>query len=313
MTTAQYLPQPGVLSDPEPFAEYLTFIIEGDIDTHEMIETAFSKLDGIEKSIRQKAPESNLSLTIGFSHNGWSTLFSDQPLPTGLEAFTAMQDGNRTFPATAGDVFIMVKSTRMDLNFQAAKYCKEALNGFARLDEDIQGFVYLDNRDMIDFVDGTENPISQERIEAVVCENIQPQYNGGSFLTVQRYVHRTALWDSQQTSEQEKTVGRTKLDNIELDDDHKPAWAHNEKSKVEIDGEEIKMFRQNRPFGNALEHGTMFIGFANAPSVIKTSLQQMIYADENGHYDKLLDYVDAKTGANYFVPPISFLQQYTDE
>jgi len=95
---------------------------------------------------------------------------------------------------------------------------------------------------------------------------------------------------------------------VELDDDTKPAWAHNAKSKVEQEGREIKMFRQNRPFGN--EHGTMFVGFARSPEVLATSLRQMITADENGAYDRLLDFVEAKTGTNYFVPPQTFLEQF---
>lgn len=102
------------------------------------------------------------------------------------------------------------------------------------------------------------------------------------------------------------------MDNVELDDETKPAWAHNAKSKVEQDGEEIKMFRQNRPFGNAMEHGTLFVGFARSPVVLMTSLRQMITADENGDYDRLLDFVEAKTGTNYFIPPQTFLDTFAE-
>ena len=102
------------------------------------------------------------------------------------------------------------------------------------------------------------------------------------------------------------------MDNIELDDDVKPVWAHNAKSKVEIDNVEIKMLRQNRPWGNAQEHGTFFVGFSSSPEIIKISLSQMIYADEEGHYDRLLDFVDAKTGGLYFMPSKPFLAQFSD-
>jgi putative iron-dependent peroxidase len=102
------------------------------------------------------------------------------------------------------------------------------------------------------------------------------------------------------------------MDNVELDDHAKPAWAHNAKSKVERDGEEIAMFRQNRPFGNAMEHGTMFVGFARSPEVIATSLRQMITADDNGDYDRLLDFIVAKTGTSYFVPPQTLIDQFTE-
>jgi len=303
--------QPGVLSDPMTFAEYLTFVLAGTPQSGAIGDIVGSLL-GIEKSIRQKDPESQLTMTVGLSHNGWKQLLPGHEMPDGLVPFSAMEDGDRIFPSTPGDLFCMIKSERMDLNYQAAKYLTEAVDGVAELVEDVQGFRYLDNRDMIDFVDGTENPIDDDRIEAVLVGDRQPAFSGGSYLTVQRYVDRQHRWDEQTTEYQEQVVGRTKMDNVELDDDVKPAWAHNAKSKVEEDGEEVAMFRQNRPFGNAMEHGTMFVGFARSPEVLETALRQMIFADENGDYDHLLDFVAARTGANYFVPPQDFLERFAD-
>ena len=310
-TTLEELAQPGVLSDPNTFAEYLTFVLtDGAADAD--VADIMADFSGVAKSIAQKDPDAHLTVTIGFSPSAWGRLFPDREAPAGLRPFKAMQDGPRTFPSTPGDIFLMVKSERMDLNFQAAKHMAEVFGGIATLAEDVQGYKYLDNRDMIDFVDGTENPTDHERVESVLIGEEAGEYAGGSFLTVQCYVHRPALWDAQTTEHQEQVVGRTKLDNIELGDDEKPAWAHNEKSKVVVDGEELKMFRQNRPFGNAREHGTMFVGFACTPDIIETSLTQMITADDNGDYDRLLDFVEATTGANYFVPSRAFLDGFGD-
>ena len=311
MSSHVLLAQPGVLSDPNTFAEYLTFALDGVPDA-DAIGGIIGSIIGIEKSIRQKDPEARLSMTVGISLDGWKQLLPDSEIPPGLAPFEAMSDGDRRFPSTPGDVFCMIKSERIDLNFQAAKHLKQSLMGVATLIEDIQGFKYLDNRDMIDFVDGTENPLDDERAAAVLIGDEHEALAGGSFLTVQRYVDRQQLWDAQRTELQEMVVGRTKMDNVELDDRAKPPWAHNAKSKVEEDGQEVKMFRQNRPFGNAMEHGTMFIGFARSPEVVATSLRQMITADENGDYDRLLDFVEAKTGTNYFVPPQTFLEQFED-
>ena len=105
-------------------------------------------------------------------------------------------------------------------------------------------------------------------------------------------------------------IGRTKFDDIEIADDKKQPFAHNVRSKVKVDGTEIKMYRQNRPFGNAHERGTMFVGFAKSASTIDTSLQQMIFADADGAYDHILDFTFAVTGANYFVPPQSLLDSF---
>lgn len=304
--------QIGVITDPDSFVEYLTFTLRDGADASAVTD-AIGELSGIQKSIKQKDTESGLTLSVGISANAWEKIFPEIPRPAELRPFPALQNGDRQFPASAGDIFVIVESHRMDLNFQAAKY---VANGFAEtaiLVEDIQSFKYLDNRDMIDFVDGTENPQAAERLNAVLVADDIDIHQGGSYLTVQRYVHKTRDWDAQATTYQEQVIGRTKMDNIELDDDKKPAWAHNNKSKVEKDGQEIAMLRQNRPYGNAMEHGTMFVGFAASPSVIETSLQQMITADENGDYDRLLDFVEAKTGAHYFMPSRTLLDSLGED
>lgn len=312
MSELTKLAQNGVLSNPTSHVEYLTFCLNDGSD-FSTIGDCLGELTVIEKSIRQKDANGNLSITIGFAANAWNKLFTNIPMPAELHPFEALKNGDRSFPSTAGDIFIMIKSQRIDLNFQATKYLRNAFSNIATLTEDIQGYKYLDNRDMIDFVDGTENPIGDARTEAVLVTKDIDIHQGGSYLIVQKYVDRQHLWDQQSTEYQEQVVGRTKMDNIELSDDKKPAWAHNAKSKVEINGEEIKMLRQNRPFGNGIEHGTMFVGFSASPSIIETSLKQMITADENGHYDRLLDFVDAKTGCLFFIPSNAFLAQFDDE
>ncbi|GIU22737.1 Dyp-type peroxidase [Shewanella schlegeliana] len=313
MTALCSLAQSGVLSNPTSHVEYLTFCLKPNSASTEAIADCIGDIIGIEKSINQKDLTAGLNISIGFSANAWPQLFPEQPTPSELHTFVEMSNGERHFPSTPGDIFVMIKSERIDLNFQAAKYIRNSFNDIANLIEDIQGYKYLDNRDMIDFVDGTENPVGNERTEAVLVADDVTLHQGGSYLHVQRYVDRQGQWDKQSTEYQEQVVGRTKMDNVELSDDVKPAWAHNAKSKVEIDGEEIKMLRQNRPYGNAMEHGTMFVGFAATPSIIETSLSQMINADEHGHYDRLLDFVEAKTGCLFFMPSKAFLDQFDDE
>ncbi len=301
----QQLAQPGALTDPTPFVEYLTLVLHEGADSKEKVEYALGQISNVEKSIRQKDTTANLTVTTGFSLNAFHTLFPEKPMPKELKVFPEMKDADRHFPSTPGDIFFMIKSNRMDLNFQVAKHLNERFSKIANAIEDIQSFKYLDDRDMIDFVDGTENPHKQERIDSVV--NMDTNYPGGSYLTVQKYVDRQQKWDALSTEEQEKVIGRTKMDDLELDAQVKPKTAHNAKTKVHIDGQEVKMLRQNRPFGNSIEHGTMFVGFAASPNIIETSLRQMIFADEQGFFDHLLNFVVAKTGTNYFVPPKAFM------
>lgn len=305
------LAQPGVLTDPNRFAEFLTFVLRpGAGPTAEQVADALAMVSNIRKSIGQKDADAGLSITVGFGSNGWARLFPDRPMPVELHPFVELHDGGRHAPSTPGDVFVMVKSERIDLNFQAAKYLAAAFTPVADLVDDVQGYAYLDGRDMIDFVDGTENPVNAARVDAALVDGDGPDA-GGSYLMVQKYVHRSPQWDAETTESQEGVIGRTKADDIEIDDDLKQPYAHNVRSKVEIDGTEIKMYRQNRAFGNAREHGTMFVGFAASASTVETSLRQMFVADEDGAYDHLLDFTDAVTGTNYFVPPQTLLDQFS--
>ncbi|HMB76809.1 MAG TPA: Dyp-type peroxidase [Kiloniellaceae bacterium] len=301
--------QPGVLTDPTCFADFLTFVLADDA----ALATAkiMTQLQHAVAAAQARAASADLTVTLGFSATAWQRLFADRPMPAELRPFTERRDGPRHFPATPGDIFAMVKSARMDFNFLAAKTLARALEGAATLIEDIQGFSYLDDHDMIDFVDGTENPSGALRAESILVGEEDPDYAGGSYLTVQRYVHRRDKWEAQETGYQERVIGRTKAGDVELDDDVKPAWAHVAKSKVEVDGKEQRMFRQNRAFGTALEQGTMFVGFVRSADTMETSLQQMILADEDGNYDRLLDFVEARSGANYFVPPQPFLDSFS--
>jgi porphyrinogen peroxidase len=302
--------QTGLLTEPNSFADFLTFVLLESLPG-DVFRTIAESAASTQRSVGSQDPTAQLTLTIGVSHNGWNRLLPDQEMPRDLAPFEAMSDGDRTFPSTAGDLFCMIKSERLDLSFLAAKELKLALVGVAELIEDIPAFGYLDSRDLIGFVDGTENPVDEERAEAVLVGDEQPALAGGSYVTVQRYMHRAEKWEAESVHEQERVIGRTKSDDIEMDADAKPASAHSAKSNVKVDGEEIKMYRQNRAFGNALAYGTMFVGFARSSETLTTSLRQMIEADQNGDYDRLLDYVDAETGTNYFVPPQTLLDEST--
>ncbi len=302
--------QPGILSDPGTFAHYLTYVMrEEALDTIEGLSDQLAAVLGIEKAIRQKDLSARLTVSIGISASAWNIVFPDIQRPRELRPFQAMADGPREFPATPGDIFIMIKSERMDLNFQAARYINGILASISELTEDIQGFRYLDNRDLINFVDGTENPQGIDRNIAVLVNDDADIHRGGSYLTVQRYIDHLDLWEKEAQEYQEQVIGRSRMDNVEMPDSVKPPWAHTAKSKVEDEGEELKMFRQNRPWGNVSEHGTMFIGFAASPAVIETSLDQMITASEDGTYDRLLDFASAQTGCNFFMPSKTLLDE----
>ncbi len=298
-------PQGAVLSNKKPFAQFVTLVVhEG---KEQEVYAAIRDVLKIIGDIEESTPQAQITTALGFSHAVWPRLFKEQR-PKELVSFTEMQEASRHFPATKGDILLLLKSVRIDLNFQIARLIAARMEGIARVIEDIQGFDYLDDRDMVDFVDGTENPEDEKRAQAVLVADEDPQYSGGAYITTQRYIHDLQKWNKLKTQAQEKIIGRTKADDIEFSNDDKPAYAHVNKGKAtDEQGNEIPMFRQNMPYGNSMENGTYFIGLAKSPEVINIALRKMVFADENGFYDRLLDYTKPVTGVIYFAPSIDWL------
>ena len=176
--------------------------------------------------------------------------------------------------------------------------------------DEVHGFRYFDRRDLIGFVDGTENPKGKEATDATLITDEDSEFAGGSYVIVQKYLHDLAGWNRVPTEKQEKIVGRTKLNDVELDEKSKPAYAHNALTKIEKGGKEIKILRDNMPFGNAgqKEFGTYFIGYSRSPKTIEEMLKNMFVGNPPGNYDRLLDFSRAVTGSLFFVPSATFLE-----
>ena len=166
-------------------------------------------------------------------------------------------------------------------------------------------FRYFDERDLLGFVDGTENPTGQAADIAVTIGAEDPAFAGGTYVIVQKYLHDMAAWDALSVEEQERVIGRAKLSNVEMDDDVKPSNSHVALNTIiDPDGTQRQILRENMPFGSlgAGEFGTYFIGYAATPSVTELMLQRMFLGDPPGNYDRILDFSTAVTGSLFFVP-----------
>lgn len=116
-------------------------------------------------------------------------------------------------------------------------------------------------------------------------------------------------WNSMTTEEQEMIIGRKKLSNVELDDATKPSNAHNALTSIEENGKEVKILRDNMPFGapGKGEFGTYFIAYARSPHSVEKLLTNMFVGLPPGNYDRLLDFSKAITGTMFFAPSADFL------
>ena len=176
--------------------------------------------------------------------------------------------------------------------------------------DEVHGFKYFDDRDLLGFVDGTENPTGSAADAAVTVGAEDPDFEGSSYVIVQKYVHDVAAWNALSVEEQELVIGRRKLSNVELSDDEKPSNSHVALNTiVGADGVQRQILRDNMAFGSVGtgEFGTYFIGYAATPSVTELMLQRMFLGRPAGNYDRILDFSTAVTGGLFFVPTADFL------
>ena len=264
-------------------------------------------LSALVRSIGFRDPERRLSCVTGFGSAAWDRLFG-QPRPAELHPFREIQGAHHA-PSTPGDLLFHIRATRMDMCFELATVIMSRLGEFAAVEDEVHGFKYFDARDLLGFVDGSENPVNQEAVDATIIGDEDAGFAGGSYVIVQKYLHDLKAWDAIPVEQQEKIIGRKKASNIELDDDTKPSYAHNALTVIEENGEELDIVRDNMPFGEVGkgEFGTYFCGYARSPSRIERMLVNMFVGRPAGNYDRLLDVCRAVSWSLYFVPAASFL------
>jgi putative iron-dependent peroxidase len=268
-------------------------------------------LAGILRAVGFRDLDSGLSCVMGFGSEVWSRLFGE-PTPKDLHPFRELR-GQHHAVSTPGDVLFHIRATRMDICFELAMQIMCRLGSALTVEDETHGFKYFDDRDLIGFVDGTENPVGRACTDAVIIGDEDPAFAGGSYAIVQKYLHDLPKWNEVPVERQEGIIGRKKLSDIELEDDAKPPFAHNVLTTIVEDGQQLDIVRDNMPFGDVGkgEFGTYFIGYARSPHRIERMLKNMFIGNPPGNYDHLLDFSRAITGTLFFVPSATFLDNVT--
>jgi porphyrinogen peroxidase len=305
---ASAIPQP-VATPLTRAAIFLVVAINPGARHRATIRSFCADLAALIRSVGFREQEGTLSCIVGFGSEAWDQLFG-KPRPRELHKFREIRAGERHAVSTPGDILFHIRAQRMDLCFELATQIMTRLGPAVSPVDEVQGFRYFDSRDLIGFVDGTENPKGQDAIDATLVTSEDPLFAGGSYVIIQKYLHDLAGWNALPTEKQEQIVGRTKLNDVELDDNVKPTYAHNALTKITEDGKEVKILRDNMPFGHAgqKEFGTYFIGYSRSPRTIEKMLENMFLGKPHGNYDRLLDFSRAVTGNLYFVPSATFLE-----
>jgi porphyrinogen peroxidase len=300
------IPQP-VLAKLTKSAIFLVVTLKPGTQGDAAVKALCGDLASLLRAVGFRDPDGRLSCVMGFGSDAWDRLFG-QPRPAELHPFREIRGVHHAI-STQGDLLFHIRAMRMDLCFELASEITSRIHDAVAEVDEVHGFKYFDERDLLGFVDGTENPVDQDAAEAAIIGEEDADFAGGSYVITQKYLHDVRAWNALPVEHQEGIIGRKKLSDIELADAAKPAYAHNVLTNIVENGEQLEIVRDNMPFGEVGkgEFGTYFIGYARSPRRIELMLANMFVGNPPGNYDRLLDVSKAVTGSLFFVPSATFL------
>jgi putative iron-dependent peroxidase len=291
--------QSAILPEAGPFALFALFKVSKETQT---VLDALKSLPQRVDELNSQQPGANLTMSISFTKSFWSGL--NQPMPDELEDFRELGQGDIVAPKTDCDFLIHCHSTRHDLLFYLLRQFVFSVSEYVEVIDETYSFRYLDSRDMTDFIDGTENPKNDARKDVAIIP--EGTFAGGSYVLLQRFVHNLPAWNRLNMAAQEKVIGRTKPDSVELD--KVPPASHVGRVDIKEEGKGLKIVRHSLPYGSVSgDHGLLFIAYCYTLHNIKTMLESM-YGEKDGKTDQLLRFTTAKTGAYLFSPSQEMLQ-----
>lgn len=295
-----------------PLTQAATFLVltvnPGD-EHAKTVRAVLASVADLTKNVAVRDLNASFACTVGIGSDAWDR-FMGLPKPRELHPFKVFQGAKHTAVSTPGDLLFHIRSERRDLNFEFESQLMNQLGEAVTVVDETIGFRYFDVRDLLGFVDGTANPVGPSVNESVLIASEDTANLGGSYVVVQKYLHDMKSWKQLSVEKQESIIGRTKLENIELDDaPDGQQQSHKSLATVEQDGEEYDILRDNMPFGSpgSKEFGTYFIGYSRRLWVIEKMLERMFIGEPAGLHDRILDFSTATTGVTFFVPSATLL------
>ena len=246
-----------------------------------------------------------VNLVSGFRPELWRRVDPDG-LPAELTGFDEDVVGTDGYvmPATQHDSILWLSGSAYDVVFDTARAAINALADVASVANETSSWPYRHDRDLTGFIDGSENPSLLEAGDIALIPDGNPGA-GGSIVLLQKWAHDPARWDALPVSDQERVIGRSKPDSLELDP--KPVDSHVGRTDQDTLGH---IFRRNMPYGTVTDHGTMFVGFSAVQRPLRAMLESMAGIPD-GVRDALTRYAHPLSGAYYFVPSLGAVGRFS--
>ncbi|MGA8122087.1 Dyp-type peroxidase [Rouxiella badensis] len=302
-TEPQYINSPMTSA-----AAFLILAVKDDSHSLATVRSVIGSTDDLIKDVQVRTIEVQFTCNVGISSRIWSAL-SGKPMPKELAPFKEIKGAKHTAVSTEGDLLYHIRAGSADLIIEFEKLLLEAFGDSVTALDDVAGFRYFNGRDLLEFVDGTANPVGLALPEATIVGDEDPDYAGGSYVVIQKYLHNMAAWRAQKVETQEAIIGRTKFDNVELPDATEGQKSHKTLCTIEDSQGEYDILRDNMPFAvpGKGEYGTYFIGYCRYLWVIEKMLERMFIGNPPPLHDRILDFSTAVSGVTFFVPARKFL------
>ena len=275
---------------------------------NQSVEQQKASLKKLRTYCREAEPE--VKSVMAFGNRFWSTIKPEQTIPS-LADFPGYGSGDRRAPATQADLLIWLQTNQsdnlIDVRMKLCMVIKE-LSLEVHLCE---GFVYRNSQDLTGFIDGTANPKEDARYEVTQIPAYQPGA-GGSFVLTQKWQHRLDVFSQLAVSEQEKVIGRTKIENVEFEGDEMPVNAHVGRTDIKVDGVTQKIFRRSTPYVEGVHAGLYFLAFSADLNRFDNLLRSMYGLSGDSTSDRLLDYSQPLSGSYWFAPNFELLNSCTE-
>src|SRR5215813_7283015 len=287
--------QPGIFALGTASHAYLEFDVLPGRQERELV--------GAISSLREpRTTMGGVNLVVGFRPELWKKVVPDDA-PEDLQGFNRDLVGPDGFvmPGTQHDAVLWISGGAYDVVFEVSRDAIGALSGLASVAEETSSWPYLHDRDLTGFIDGTENPTLIDAPDVALIPPGSPGA-GGSVLLLQKWPHDAAAWEALPVAQQERIIGRRKLDSEEIAE--KASDSHVASTDQDRFG---KIFRRNMPYGTVTAHGTMFVGFSAEQRRLSRMLESMAGLG-GGARDSLTRYTRPVTGAYYFVPSTESLR-----
>lgn len=224
----------------------------------------------------------------------------------GLRGFQALSGPGVAIPATPMALCCWLRGDDLGDLMHLSRDLQHTLAPAFRQDRVIDAFRYGRGpngygRDLTGYEDGTENPVDEAAVAAAVLQGAGPGLDGSSFLSLQQWVHDLDAFEAMSPMQQDDTVGRSRVDNDELDD--APESAHVKRAAQESFEPEAFMVRRSMPWVQGAQAGLVFVAFGHSLDAFEMIMRRMVGL-EDGVVDALFSISRPITGANFWCPPV---------